>query len=98
MAGLDQAAIKGEPGTGYESPDGKGEFECANCEYFDKASSSCGQKDMMKISTQPRLPNGRVRTDPEGCCEYVSRIGRPDRDDDQGAGRIALSFRKRGNY
>lgn len=73
--------IKGEPFTGYEGPDGKGEFECENCEYFDYNSISCGQKTMMAKSTRPRLPNGRVITHPEGCCEFVNRVGKKDDDD-----------------
>lgn len=78
--GVIQSQVKGEPGTGYEGPKGLGEFECENCEYFDAKTSSCGQKTMMAKSKQPRLPNGRVKVDPEGCCEYVDRVGRSDED------------------
>lgn len=70
---LDVKAIKGEAGTGFEKRGDKGPFECGNCEYFD--GKSCGQKDMMKQSKQPRLANGRVKVDAEDCCEYVERVG-----------------------
>ena len=63
-------SIKGEPGTGYES--GKnGPFRCSNCEYF--RNDSCGQKDMLEKSKQPRTSEGRVQVDPDGCCEYIDR-------------------------
>lgn len=71
---INTSAVKGEPGTGYEGPDGKGDFECGNCEYFDSDSVSCGQKDMMKLSKRPKLKDGRVVVHPDGCCEYVSRM------------------------
>jgi hypothetical protein len=79
-AKINQSAIKGEPGTGYEDSivSGKdmGDFSCSNCEYFDSDTSSCGQADMMAKSKQPRIPsNGRVMVKPKGCCEYVDRIG-----------------------
>ena len=73
---VDQSKIHGEPGTGYEGPKGLGEFECGNCRYFDPASSSCGQSTMKAKSKRPRLKNGRVEVDAEGCCEYVERIGK----------------------
>jgi hypothetical protein len=79
---INVAAIHGEPGTGYENGD-LGEFECANCEYFDEKQSACGQKDMMKNSKQPRLKDGRVKVDPEGCCEYVERVGRKEAEEDE---------------
>lgn len=75
-------AIKGEKGTGYEASNGLGEFECENCEYFKKSNSSCGQKDMKEKSKLPRTSDGRVKVDPEGCCEYVERVGRKDEDKD----------------
>lgn len=75
MLEINQAAIHGEPGTGYENEDGKGEFSCRNCEYFQAKTSSCGQKDMMEKSKREKLPNGRVRVDARGCCEYVDRLG-----------------------
>jgi len=75
MPEINQSAIKGEPGTGYENEDGKGEFSCRNCEYYKSSSSSCGQEDMMKLSKRPHLPNGRVAVEAMGCCEYVDRIG-----------------------
>jgi hypothetical protein len=72
---VNQSAIQGEPGTGYENEEGKGEFTCRNCEYFQADTSSCGQKDMMKKSKRPRLSNGRVQVEAMGCCEYVDRMG-----------------------
>jgi len=93
---INSAAVKGEPGTGYEPPGGKGEFECQNCEYF--KDNSCGQPDMMKNSRQPRAANGRVQVDPEGCCEYVSRVGRKEDDTDSGAMQAAASFKRKGSY
>jgi hypothetical protein len=33
-AQIDSSKVKGEPGTGYEPPDGKGPFACSNCRYF----------------------------------------------------------------
>lgn len=67
-------AIKGEPGTGFEKRGGKGPFECGNCEYF-KSGNSCHQKDMMKLSKQPRHKDGSVVVDAPDCCEYVERVG-----------------------
>jgi len=80
LVSINTSAIKGEPGTGYEGEDGLGEFECENCKFFRASESSCGQKDMMQKSKQPRLKNGRVKVDKEGCCEYVARIGKKDKD------------------
>jgi hypothetical protein len=80
---INSASVQGESGTGYEGPNDLGEFECENCKYFDEKDSSCGQKDMKKYSKQPRLKNGRVKVDPEGCCEYVERVGRKDEDEDE---------------
>lgn len=76
MVHINQAAVRGEPGTGYENPGKLGEFTCRNCEYFDTRSSSCGQKDMVRLSKRGRLPSGRVYVEPKGCCEYVNRMGR----------------------
>ena len=71
---INEANVKGEPGTGYEGEDGKGEFECENCNFYEKDSFSCGQEDMMKVSKRPRVAgNNRVIVDPEGCCDYVDR-------------------------
>lgn len=67
-------AIHGEEGTGFEKRGNKGAFECGNCSYYD--NHSCGQKDMMEKSKQPRLPNGRVKVEADDCCEYVERIGK----------------------
>lgn len=72
--------IKGERGTGYENPNGLGEFECGNCFYFDPKSGTCGESHMLKFSKQPRM-NGRVKVHPESCCEFVDRVGRKDDDD-----------------
>jgi len=70
-----QGQVLGEPGTGYENENGKGDFECGNCRYFDAASSTCGQKTMVAMSRQPKMPDGRVKVEEEGCCEYVDRVG-----------------------
>lgn len=70
---IEQSAVKGDVGTGYEPPAGKGAFQCSNCEYF--KADSCGQKLMMERSKQPKLPNGRIKVDSNGCCEYIERIG-----------------------
>ncbi len=75
MLEFNQSAIQGEPGTGYENEDGKGEFSCRNCEYYQAKTSSCGQEDMMKKSKRPRIANGRVQVEAKGCCEYVDRMG-----------------------
>lgn len=74
------SAVRGEPGTGYESPGKLGEFECENCKYFTAKDNGCGQKDMKKKSKRKRLQDGRVLVEPEGCCEYVWRVGRKDKD------------------
>ena len=75
---INQSAIGGEPGTGYEGPAG-GIFECENCEYFDPDTVSCGQDDMVKNSKRPKIDrkgSTRVVVHPEGCCEYVKRINK----------------------
>jgi hypothetical protein len=69
---IDISAIKGEPGTGYESG-AKGPFRCDNCEYY--KNGSCGQKNMVANSKQPLTKDGRRKVDANGCCEYVDRIG-----------------------
>lgn len=71
---INQFAIKGEKGTGFEEREEKGPFECRNCEYF--KNNSCGQEDMMKKSKRPRTPNGRVKVGPLDCCEYIDRTGK----------------------
>ena len=76
---INASAIRGESSTGYESENNLGEFECANCKYF-REPDECSQEDMKKYSKQPRRSNGNVRVDPEGCCEYVWRMGRKDED------------------
>lgn len=84
---INQGAIRGEPGTGYESPKDLGEFECENCKFFGENDghddNGCDQEDMKKKSKRKRLPDGRVDVENEGCCEYVWRIGRKD-DDEKG--------------
>lgn len=80
MIAIDSSKVKGEPGTGYEPPAGKGPFNCGNCGYFNASDSSCGQKTMMERSKQPRTGAGRVQVDPEGCCEYVERKGSAQKD------------------
>lgn len=68
-------ALKGEEGTGFEKRGNKGPFECSNCEYF-KGGNSCHQEDMMKLSRQPRWPDGSIKVEPQDCCEYVEREGK----------------------
>ena len=72
---INESAIRGEANTGYEGPQGKGEFSCRNCEYFRSSNNSCGQKDMLAKSQRPRTDDGRISVDPKGCCEYVDRVG-----------------------
>lgn len=71
MIQIDSSQVKGEPGTGYEGPEG-GIFACANCEYF--RDGTCGQETMMQRSKLPKAENGRVQVDPLGCCEYLERL------------------------
>lgn len=77
-ATINASAIKGEPGTGFESRivNGvdKGPFECGNCEYFN-GTDACDQKDMMAKSKRERHKDGTVVTGPQDCCEYVDRKG-----------------------
>lgn len=79
---VDESAIRGEPNTGYENEKGLGEFECENCKFFhrspDPKYGGCWEKNMMKYSRQPRLKDGHVKVEAEGCCEYVVRVGNPD--------------------
>lgn len=79
MEHINQFAIKGEEGTGYEDESGKGDFNCYNCEYVNLSTKSCGQKDMIKKSKRKKLPSGRVCVGALGCCEYVDRKGRDRR-------------------
>lgn len=78
---INPKAIKGEPGTGYEprivGKKDKGDFACFNCHYYTDGlgGRGCDQMDMKTKSKQPRLPDGRVKVDSKGCCEYVERIG-----------------------
>lgn len=71
MLQIDSSKVKGEPGTGYEAEDGRGPFNCENCNYF--ADGACRQETMKKVSRQPRTADGLVKVDPKGCCEYVER-------------------------
>lgn len=71
---IDESAIQGEKDTGFEKRSDLGPFECGNCKYF--AYLSCGEKNMMAHSKQPKLANGRIIVAPKDCCEYVERIGR----------------------
>ena len=75
---INSSNVKGEPWTGFEKAGDKGDFECGNCRWY--ADDSCGQADMMKHSSQPRLKNGRVKVADEDCCEYVDRVGRKEED------------------
>ena len=69
---INEKAIKGEAGTGYEGPEG-GPFRCSNCEYFNSSTDGCSQEDMKKLSKRKRLPSGDVEVEPHGCCEYIER-------------------------
>jgi hypothetical protein len=80
LAQVNQSAIKGEQGTGFEKAGNLGEFECENCFYFDAPAGACDQETMKSISNQPRLADGRVSVAGEDCCEYVKRIGKKDND------------------
>lgn len=68
---IDVSAIKGEAGTGFEKRGDKGPFECGSCEYF--TGHSCREKNMRRMSKQPRLPDGTVKVDEDDCCEYIER-------------------------
>jgi hypothetical protein len=76
---INVAAIKGERFTGFEKADGKGPFNCGNCHYFDRGG--CSQKDMVRYSKQPSLPNGLISVGRDDCCEYVDRTGKNWRSD-----------------
>lgn len=66
---INAAAIKGQPGTGYEGPE-DGPFSCSTCEYFRPGENSCGQKDFMEKSKRPKTSEGRIKVEPKGCCIY----------------------------
>jgi len=66
---IDDAAVHGEKGTGYEGP-GDGPFRCSNCEYFNASTDGCSGKNMRKMSERPKLPSGDVKVDANGCCVY----------------------------
>lgn len=70
---IDESAIQGERGTGFERAGTKGPFECGNCRYFigGPGGPGCGQADMKRHSRQPRLPDGRVQVDGDDCCEFA---------------------------
>jgi len=69
---INEKAIKGEAGTGYEGPVG-GAFRCGNCEYFNASTDGCHQDDMKENSKRPHLPSGDVEVEAGGCCEYIDR-------------------------
>lgn len=73
MADIDQSAVRGEPGTGFEKRGAKGPFECGNCEYF--KNDHCRNKIMMARSKQPKGNDGSVLVAPQDCCEYIERLG-----------------------
>lgn len=78
---INSANVHGEPWTGYEAGENKGEFECENCTFFERETSSCGQSDMMLHSKLAKVAGSeRVIVDPEGCCEYVDRKGIEDKE------------------
>jgi hypothetical protein len=83
---IDASEVKGEPGTGYEGPEG-GPFQCSNCRYF--KDGSCGQETMMERSAQPKTADGRVQVDPAGCCEYVDRAGEGESSQNSYASQLA---------
>jgi hypothetical protein len=72
--------IKGEGGTGYEPSvvNGKnmGHFDCDNCHFF--KAGTCGHPEMIARAKKAgvELKDGRRPVDPEGCCEFVDRVGR----------------------
>lgn len=75
---IDPFSVRGEDGTGFEKAADLGEFECANCHFFDKVAGACNQETMKRLSKQPRLADGRVQVGPEDCCEYVDRMGKQE--------------------
>jgi hypothetical protein len=68
-------ALTGENGTGFEKRGNKGPFQCANCEHY-PSPYVCDQKDMMRVSKQPKWPDGTVKVDPEDCCSFLERTGK----------------------
>lgn len=75
LLAVDKSKIKGEPGTGYESPLASSrDFHCEDCIYFRAVDSGCSQNDMMLKSARTRLPDGCVLVEPRACCEYIDRI------------------------
>jgi hypothetical protein len=89
---IDERFIKGEPHTGFEKAGTLGEFECGNCSFMQN-DGGCDHPMMMKYSTQPRLENGRVIVQPEDCCEYVDRVGKPDLDVNEALDALAFPGR-----
>jgi len=78
---INEKAIHGEKNTGFEKAGRLGEFECGNCHYYralGSAHGSCGQKDMMEYSQEPKMADGRILVGAEDCCEYVQRMGKPE--------------------
>jgi hypothetical protein len=77
---VNERHIEGEPNTGFEREEGKGPFDCGNCQYFHPllgGMGGCSQTEMMIYSREPRLPEShRVLVHERDCCEYVERVGR----------------------
>jgi len=80
---IDPFAVRGEAGTGFEKAADLGEFECGNCLFYDATAGACNQETMKALSKQPRLADGRVSVEAEDCCEYVSRMGKIDKDEEK---------------
>lgn len=73
--------VHGEPWTGYEDGENKGEFECENCTHYERETSSCNQQDMVLHSSRPKVAGSdHIIVSPEGCCAYNVRIGLEDKD------------------
>lgn len=74
-----EGEYQGEPGTGFEKADGKGEFSCRNCVFSSAEGTRCSSPDMLKKSKLPRHTDKqgtvRVVVDPMGVCKYVDRTG-----------------------
>lgn len=55
------------------TPRKAGSEHCSNCEYFVKSENGCKGPNMMKLSEQPKLPNGHVEVKPTGWCRFYER-------------------------
>lgn len=73
MQSINQHAVRGEQGTGFEKRGNLGPFQCSNCRYF--SDGLCRQEDMLRESRQPRR-DGQVEVDKEDCCEFIERVGK----------------------